>query len=162
MKKSCFSTELHNWQIRDKTDIGQRLVLTLTGPSFVAFTEEQTDALTCGQENRGISGRIWTRLDMYVHCKSFQKNGLRIACLTFETVVFTFYYLNPFFQLAGTQHYLGIGLYSVPITLFADGRVDFTFTLSSIFYMTWCRRSRFTGLYSLLTKKVSDYKKLQF
>ena len=55
------------------------------------------------------------------------KNGLRIACLTFETVVFTFYYLNPFFQVAGTQHYLGIGLYSVPITLFADGRVDFTY-----------------------------------
>ena len=65
--------------------------------------------------------------DLYVHCKSFQKKRLRIACLTFETVVFTFYYLNPFFQVAGTQHYLGIGLYSVPITLFADGRVDFTY-----------------------------------
>ena len=42
-------------------------------------------------------------------------------------MVFTFYYLNPFFQVTGTQHYLGIGLYSVPITLFADGRVDFTY-----------------------------------
>ncbi len=38
VKKSCFNTELHNWQIRDKTDIGQRLVLPLAGPGSYLWT----------------------------------------------------------------------------------------------------------------------------
>ena len=34
---------------------------------------------------------------------------------------------ESFFQVTGTQHYLGIGLYTVTFTLFDDGRVDFTY-----------------------------------
>ena len=112
------------------------------------------DALPCGQENRGISGRIWTRLDMYI--VNLSKKRFTNSLSYLRNCIFYILIFDSFFQVMGTQNYLGIGLYTVPCSPMG-GWTSTSDNLS--YYMTWCRRSRFTGVYSprrsVITKSYS-------